>query len=277
MATPDRRSSGVAALFDSVADSYDAVGVPWFGPIAERLVEALAPAPGDRALDIGCGRGAALFPLAEAVGAQGRVTGIDLAERMIDATRADIEARGTTTVDLHVMDASLPTLPPASFDLVAASLVLFFLPDPGAALAAWRPLLSAGGRVGVSTFGPRDDAWLALDAVFTPYLPPEMLDARTSGASGPFASDEGVESLFSEAGFTDVRTITSGIPLVLSGVEQWVRWSQSTGQRAMWNAVPADEHPALRESALAVLNTARGRDGRPRLRQQVRLTLANAT
>ena len=43
----------------------------------------------------------------------------------------------------------------------------------------------------------------------------------------------------------------------------------------MWNAVPPEEHAALRTAALGVLGGARGRDGRPRLRQQVRLTLGH--
>ncbi len=83
-----QRRQRVAAVFDRSADTYDSVGVPWFAPIAQRLVRELAPATGQRALDIGCGRGAALFALAAGVGPTGVVTGIDLAPAMIAATRA---------------------------------------------------------------------------------------------------------------------------------------------------------------------------------------------
>ena len=65
---PSQRRAGVAALFDQLAPGYDRGGVPWFGPIGARLVELTAPRPGDRALDVGAGRGAATFPLVEAVG-----------------------------------------------------------------------------------------------------------------------------------------------------------------------------------------------------------------
>ena len=40
-------------------------------------------------------------------------------------------------VDVLLGDAMSPDLPPASFDVVAASLVLFFLPDLLAALQIW--------------------------------------------------------------------------------------------------------------------------------------------
>jgi ubiquinone/menaquinone biosynthesis C-methylase UbiE len=149
----------IAALFDSVADTYDAVGVDLFQPVAAGLVRALEPRPGERALDVGCGRGAVLFPLAEAVTNSGSVTGIDLAPRMVEATAADVARAGLSWVDVVVGDATAPAVPPSSFDVVASSLVLFFLPDPLEALRAWREALVDGGRIGVSTFGAYDEQW----------------------------------------------------------------------------------------------------------------------
>ncbi len=218
-------------VFNRVADTYDAVDVPWFTPIAEHLVALVAPAPGERALDLGTGRGAALWPLAQAVGPAGRVTGLDLAARMIEATRAETAARGLTMIDLRVADASDPDLPGAQFDGPVSSLVLFFLPDPPSALQSWFALLCPGGRLGVSTFGPRDPAWEQVDDVFTPFLPPHLLDARTRGSRGPFASDGGVEGLLASAGFTELRTTHLDQPVHFADVEQWRRWSSSHGQR----------------------------------------------
>jgi ubiquinone/menaquinone biosynthesis C-methylase UbiE len=268
------RSAGVAAKFDRVADTYDNVGVPWFTPIAERLVAGLAPRPGERALDIGAGRGAALFALATAVGPTGSVHGIDLAARMVDATRADIARRGLANVDLDVMDATDPRFPQAGFDIIASSLVVFFLPDPAGALRRWRALLVEGGRLGISTFGAASAVWQAVDAVFTPYLPPAMLDARTSGTTGPFASDAGVEELVRGAGFVEARTESFDLDVVLTDVEHWSRWSHSHGQLAMWDAVPADEHPRILATVAGILDGARASDGTIRLSQHVRLTYA---
>ena len=67
-----RATAQVARLFAELAPVYDSSGVEFFGPMARRLVELLAPRPGERALDIGCGRGAASLPLAEAVGPRAR-------------------------------------------------------------------------------------------------------------------------------------------------------------------------------------------------------------
>jgi SAM-dependent methyltransferase len=79
-----------------------------------------------QALDVGCGRGAALFRLAEAVPERGSVTGIDLSPRMVESTAADVARAGLTWVEVVVGDAMGPDLAPSSFDVISSSLVLFF-------------------------------------------------------------------------------------------------------------------------------------------------------
>ncbi len=69
----------VTAVFDMVADDYDQSGVSFFQPIADRLAAALDVRPGERAVDVGCGRGAVTLRLAEAVGDTGHVTAVDVA------------------------------------------------------------------------------------------------------------------------------------------------------------------------------------------------------
>ena len=227
---------GVAGRFDRVADTYDRVGVPWFVPIAAGLVRELAARPGERVLDVGCGRGAALVPLAEAVGSTGYALGIDLAPRMVELTARDLA--DVPQVEVRVGDARAPAIDPATFDVVASSLVLFFLPDPTSALRAWSGLLVPGGRLGVTTFGTQDERWRGLDSLFDPYIPQAMLDARTSGRRGPFASDAGVEDLFVAAGLTAVRTVTEQVGARFRDAEHFLQFSWSHGQRALWGSGP---------------------------------------
>ncbi len=262
-----------ARLFDVLADSYDAVGVDFFQPIAQGLIDACPPGPGDAVADLGCGKGAFLLKAADAVGRTGRVVGIDISPVMVGAAARAAEQASLHQVEVVVGDAQAPDLPAAAFDLVASSVVLFFLPDPAAAVRRWRRLLAPGGRLAVSTFGPQDDVWQAIDALFDPYLPADLLDARASGRRGPFGSDQGMADLVAQAGFDDVRTVTVDLPVRFADADHWHRFSLSTGQRAMWQLVPVPERPRLRHRAEELLATAAATGGGHVLRQQVRYTV----
>ena len=199
----EARSQAVARVtrvFDTIAERYDQSGVPFFGPIADRLCALLDVRPGESGVDVGCGRGAVTLRLAEAAGPEGSVTAVDVSDAMVERTRAAVAGAGLRGVTVEVKDASRPTLPEDTYDVVAASLVLFFLPDPGPGLARWLRLLRAGGRVGVTTFGAQDETWQAVDALFRPYLPPQFLDPRTMGVEPPFDSDAAMEALMADAG-----------------------------------------------------------------------------
>jgi len=271
-ASEDPRA-GVRVTFDKVADTYDAVGVEFMGPIAAGLVAELAVQPGERVLDVGCGRGAALLRLAAATGDTGRVTGIDLSPRMIELTAADVLAAGLGgSVDVRVGDAEDPGVAGGSIDVIASSLVLFFLPDPTAALASWRRALVDGGRVGVSTFGPLNPEW-DVDQIFRPYVPENLPDPRYR-VGGPFASDSAMEEMVAGAGFVDARTVTTTVSARFADAEHWERWSRSAGQRRIWDTIPDDEVEAVRADAAARLDRCRRPDGQMGFDQGVRYTLA---
>lgn len=272
---PPAGKPSVAELFDSLADSYDQTGVEFFRPVGARLVELLEPGLGQRVLDVGCGRGAVTVPLAQAVGENGQVTAVDVSPAMAEATRQVLAAAGHRAA-VVVDDASSLSVGDG-FDRVASSLVLFFLPDPAAALAGWvaraRP---DGGRVGLTTFGPIDDTSRALDALFQPWLPGDLLDARTTGARGPFASDEGMADLMREAGADRVDTVVEPVEIRFEDVAAWHRFSMTTGQRAMWAHVPEAERPGVLRKAAEILEQARTGETTS-LVWQIRYTLGHRT
>jgi ubiquinone/menaquinone biosynthesis C-methylase UbiE len=273
----DAQRQAVRQIFDTVADTYDQVGVDFFQPIAEGLVALLDPQPGEHALDLGCGRGAALLPIARAVGRAGRAVGGDLSPKMVAEAAVLAEDAGLDHVETLVMDAQEPDLGARAaegFDLLAASMVLFFLPDPSDAVVRWRTLCRPGGRVGVATFGGPDPTWDRIDQLFRPYLPPEMLDARTTGAAGPFRSDAGVEGLFTAAGWVDARTADLALPVRFESADQWYRFSMSIGQRGFWYRVPETERAGIRDHASRIIREAADADGSVTFTQGVRYTLA---
>lgn len=264
--------AGVRRTFDLVAADYDNVGVPFFQPIADGLVEAVGPAPGDRALDLGCGNGAASRALAAVLGPQGSLVGLDLSPAMVEQARRSIDG-SLSDVTFLVGDASDPDLPEGSFDVVISSLVIFFLPDPAAALSRWVPLLRPGGRIGLSTFGPSSPTWQALDGHLREFMPP--LDPRTVGPASPFASDEGMAALLADAGATDVRTSPRRVEFGFESLDQWHRFSRSVGQRVAWERMSDADTSRVLDEARTTFEDAAGEDGTLRVCQQVRYTVGS--
>lgn len=262
----------MANLFDKLSDSYDEVGVDFFQPIAASLLTSMPPVVGERWLDIGCGRGAVLLPVAEAIGQHGIAVGIDISSGMVEHARRLALHAGLRNVECEVDDAQSPATVKGPFDTVSSSLVLFFLSDPLAALRNWRPLLKPGGRLGVTTFGAIDPRWAEVDEVFAPHLPPEMKDARTSGKEGPFASDQGVARLFLDAGFTEVRTESTTIMVRFADAQHWYDFTWSVGQRVMWLAIPEALRPDVRKDAETRLARYAEADGSITFTQGVRKT-----
>ncbi|GIS01624.1 MAG: hypothetical protein CM15mP103_01750 [Gammaproteobacteria bacterium] len=52
-------------------------------PLGKSVMDTLAPQPGEDVLDIGCGCGHTSLSLAERVGAEGSVTGVDISAPML--------------------------------------------------------------------------------------------------------------------------------------------------------------------------------------------------
>lgn len=114
--------------------------------IRRKAVERLELEPGACVLEVGCGTGRNLAHLVEAVGAQGRVYGVDLSEGMLDEAREVSAKAGWHNVTLIRSDATDYRLP-ESVDGVIFSLSYAVIPQHLEALRhAWRQL-RPGGRI----------------------------------------------------------------------------------------------------------------------------------
>lgn len=258
-------TAGIGQIFNSLAAEYDQTGVPFFGPIAGQLVAELAPQEGERCLDVGCGRGAVSRLLTERVGQRGEVLGIDVSSEMVRLAAQDVPG-----ARFEVGDAVAPGPADAGWDLIASSLVLFFLADPVAALAAWRSRLRRRGRLGITTFGAQDPTIAAVDELLKPFL--HAHDHRPADVREQFGSDEAVDGMLKAAGYVDVRSERRSLPIVFADADQWFAFSMSTGQRRAWAAVPEGERPAVRARCEALLEAGRRPDGAIEVSQDVRVT-----
>ena len=117
-------------------------------PVADVLLDALAVAPGERLLDVGCGTG----NLALAAAARdARVTGVDPAAGLVARAR---ERPGADAVDWAVMEGEGLPVAENAFDVVASCFAVIFAPDAARAAAGLRWAAAPGGRIGLTAWLP---------------------------------------------------------------------------------------------------------------------------
>lgn len=111
--------------------------------------------PREHVLDVACGTGLVSVAAAEAVGPDGRVLGVDLSGRMVEAGRRRCAGLGLSNVAFERMEAESLDLADGSFDVVLCALGLMYVPEPELALREMRRVLRPGGRMVVAVWGER--------------------------------------------------------------------------------------------------------------------------
>jgi SAM-dependent methyltransferase len=114
-----------------------------YGPGTRRLLRDAGLRRGMRVADLGCGAGMVTALMAEIVGPEGEVFGVDFSGEQIAQARAQTNhAKNVKFVKASAADTGLPH---DSFDLVYSRFLLIHLPEPDAALREMFALLKPNG------------------------------------------------------------------------------------------------------------------------------------
>ena len=119
----------------------------------EEVLDRIDLRPGMSCLDVGSGPGSVMRLMADRVGPQGRVTGIEIDGRLGSQALADLRAQGGAAFEL--MEANvleLDTVPGAPFDLTFCRLLLMHLQEPVMALEKMYLWTKPGGTVVAQEF-----------------------------------------------------------------------------------------------------------------------------
>ena len=275
------RKQSVAGVFHRASATYDHVGPNFFSHFGSRLSKHATLSPGARVLDVASGRGAVLFPAAEAAGPSGSVTGIDLAEGMVQETAREAIGRGLTNVEVRRMDAEHLDFLDSSFDAILCGFALHFFPQLERALAEFHRTLKPGGRIAVSTWGDQfDKEWEWYDKLTEKYLPPSEAqpDPTPASSDGPdFSKPEGMRKIFDAADFTDIQIIPEVADFSYASKEEWWETLWSHGGRNSLERIEKHGGPeALAQFKAECLEYLDGRMGPGGFQQsfQVLYTLA---
>jgi ubiquinone/menaquinone biosynthesis C-methylase UbiE len=190
-ATTRGHTLGAPRLYDTFVDVF------FFGrrrATFQALIAAGGVQPGQRVLDVGCGTGYLARLLAQAVGPEGLVVGIDASPEMI--AYASRKACGAGNCRFQVGPAESLDFPAEHFDVVASSLMMHHLPEDlrVPVLREMRRVLRPGGTLLVAEAQvPRHGlGWRLL--------------ARMHGFDRMARMVPHLEPLAAQAGFAEIRT-----------------------------------------------------------------------
>jgi SAM-dependent methyltransferase len=193
-------------LFDRFVRFREVV-VGGLAPHGERALELVAPQPGWRVLDIGCGFGDTTQRIAELVGPEGEAVGVDAAPRFIAAATDEAAQAGVINARFEVVDVQSDAVA-GPFDMAFARFGTMFFANPVAALRNVRQAMRPGAPLAMTVWRRREDnEWLyrAQQIVEGMVSRPEEHDEPTCGP-GPFsmAGADTTSDILLAAGFADV-------------------------------------------------------------------------
>lgn len=203
---------GRRVSFDVGADAYGRFMGRYSQPLAAAFVQLAGVAPGQRALDVGCGTGALTAELVQLLGAEA-VSAVDPSEPFVAAVRSRFP-----DVDVRLLSAEQLPYPDGGFDCTLASLVVSFMTDPVAGLAEMARATRLRGLVGATVWdhagktGPLSPFWSAV----------RDLDRDAPDESGLAGVREGqLAQLFDAAGLHDLVSTTLTVHVALADFNDW--------------------------------------------------------
>jgi ubiquinone/menaquinone biosynthesis C-methylase UbiE len=233
------------AAYSAAADRYDDPALAFWGRFGRATVERMGLAPGMRVFDACCGSGASALPAAEKVRSEGRVLAVDLAEPLLALGRAKAAARGLTNVEFRCDEFLATPEPPASFDAVACVFGIFFIPDMvAAARGLWR-LVRPGGRLAVTTWGPR--FFEPANSLFWDAVRDERPDlVRGFHPWDRISEPAALAALLTEAGIPDANVVAEAAVHPLRSAEDMWTIVMGSGYRGTLNQLTPEAQSRVR-------------------------------
>jgi SAM-dependent methyltransferase len=178
-------------------------------PLGQRAIDMLAPRQSEVIVDVGCGAGQTVLQLADRVGPEGQVVGVDIAPLLLD--RARVRAAGLKQVSFIECDASQLRLPKKSVDCIFSRFGVMRFADPIAAFSNFRSFMKPFGRLAFV-------CWRSLEENELDIMPLRAagLEERADQTPFSFENPEFLRGVLNAAGFEQVaiqpydRAVSSG-------------------------------------------------------------------
>ncbi len=186
-----------------------------FRGATERLLGMAAPTGDEAVLDIGCGTGDTTLALAQCLGPDGRVLGVDVSRAMLGWAQERAATASATKAAFVLADAQAHTFAAEGFDLLVSRFGVMFFEDPVAAFANMLRAMKPGGRLAMMCWTSlAGNPWFALprEVAIRRMGPPPAADPKAPGPLA-FSEQDYVLGILQQAGWRDCKIAVEEIPL----------------------------------------------------------------
>jgi len=232
--------------------AYERMMGVWSRSAGEVFLDWLAPSPGLKWIDIGCGNGAFTELIVDRC-APKEVQGVDPSPAQIAFARGRPAAR---LAEFREGDAMALPFDENRFDAAAMALVIFFVPDPAKGVAEMKRVVRPGGPIAAY-------AWDIMEGGFP--LEPVLAEMRAIGltpALPPSAAISRIDALgklWRDSGLRDVETREITVERSFAGFDEfWEIGLLSASISHTVAGLPAAELERLRAGVRARLPAASG-------------------
>lgn len=217
---------------------------------ANFLLQKLDIAPSMRVLDVGCGPGDITARIAELVGYEGEVVGIDPSKERIAIA---IDQRAKPNVSFYEGKAEdLSQFPSKSFDAVFVNSTLHWVQDQPAAVKEFGRVLRPGGRLGIS--GGSGDFVAAHEKIKADVLSREPYSKYPEQSPPKFLKKLEMEALLDEAGFQEREIIRRIIVKSAENPDAMLNWLDTSSSGKTYGGIPLELRPGAREEMIREWN-----------------------
>ena len=225
----EQRALLVREMFDRIAGRYELMNTLMTAGLNRlwnrKVVRTTGLMPGDTALDLACGTGSLTRRLAEKVGPEGYVLGVDFSKEMLRV------ARPAPNIEYRLGDATdLQGVPSGAFDAATIAYGARNIPDLDALFSEMARTLRPGGvavcleiarptgRVSSAFYGvwfdkivPRLGGWISGDPSAYSYLPESVKEFVAPGELSDIIERNGLQNVTWERVAGGIITLHRGI------------------------------------------------------------------
>jgi len=238
-----------ASTYNNAAAHFDDAPLAFWGEVGQRTIQRLSLSNGATVLDVGCGSGASAIPAATAVGINGKVIGIDLAEKLLERAKNKAMQQQLENVEFRFADMTNLGFPDAHFDAVVSVFSIFFVPDMQMLVRELWRMVKPGGVLAITTWGHRFFA--PIYSIWRDAIQAERPDLYS--AFNPWdriSTPEQVQQLLHDAGVSKAEIVPEDRLQTLQSPAEWWTVVLGSGLRGTVDSMDAAAAERIRSQTV---------------------------